>query len=98
MSGTDDIGFPTSSSDLEAYNELEAYLESTENASTSPASSALPTQPVERIEPSTKEGSQPVTTRPEPPSNFPAILMPKTGIANGPAVWEEIKDSNEIRR
>ena len=46
MSGTDDIGFPTSSSDLEAYHELEAYLESTEAASTSPASFAPQRSPL----------------------------------------------------
>ena len=92
MTGTDDIGFPSSSVDLEAY------LDRMERASAPPASSSLPTQPVERTGPSAEEGTQPVTTRPEPPTSFPAILMPKTGIASGPAVWEEIKDSNEISK
>ena len=92
MTGTDDIGFPSSSVDLEAY------LNRMEGAPAPPASSTLQPQSVERAEPSADEGTQPVTTRPEPPTNFPGILMPKTGIASGPAVWEEIKDSNEISK
>jgi len=93
MLGTDDIGSLNSSPQIDLKQVLDGML----NKKQSPPN--VKTEEM-NISPSLKddEGTSSVTTRPEPPTTFPAVLMPKKGAASGPAVWEELKDSNKISK
>ncbi len=88
MSDTDDIGFPRTSvvDDLgEILNQRDARK--AQQSATAPRVEDAQTSAL-------NAETSSVTTRPEPPTAFPAVLVPKKGISSGPAVWEELKDSN----
>lgn len=95
MTGTDDIGYPSAP---RSSNNLEDLLDRLAAGVTTPLQQDV-SEPKEFLNSSSDEAStQPVTTRPEPPVAYPAVLMPKKGVSSGPAVWEELKDSNSTTK
>ena len=93
MLGTDDIGSLNSSMEMD----LDRIIKKMQAKKQSPPL-GLKREEKEQTSALDDENASSVTTRPEPPTSFPAVLMPKKGVASGPAVWEELKDSNKISK